>query len=149
MSVKSIPTPLKGGRVPGREGMDEIELIEERYRNGELHSITAHLVEFVTRHREEIIAMAKPDGSEPRLLDAVKNMVQQRGSIHLPSEMADQIKEINNEIWYRGEKGDLDRSKIKEEWAMKYAAMWRQFRIKEILFVVDRKKDEILAALKA
>ncbi len=128
--------------------MEDIELIEERYHKGELHSITAHLVEFVTRHRDEIHEMVKANGSDQHLLDAVKNMVQQRGSIHLPSEMADQIKEINNEIWYRGEKGDLDRSKIKEEWAMKYAAMWRQFRIKEILYVVDRKKDEILSVLR-
>ena len=70
-------------------------------------------------------------------------LIQHRGSIHLPSEMADQIKEINNEIWYRGEHGDYNRSKIQEEWAMRYASMWRNFRIKEILFVCDQKAPEI------
>ena len=57
--------------------------------------------------------------------------------------MADQIKEINNEIWYRGEHGDYDRGKIQEEWAMRYASMWRNFRIKEILYVADQKASEI------
>jgi hypothetical protein len=128
---------------------DEFKIIEGLYKSGQLNGICAHLLDFVTRHQEEIRAIAARervvgDG----VVEATKQLVQHRGSIHLPSEMADQIKEINNEIWYRGEHGDYNRSKIQEEWAMRYASMWRNFRIKEILYVCDQKSAEIAAILK-
>ena len=126
---------------------EETRIIEGLYKSGQLNSISAHLLEFVSRHRSEILAMAKSTRGDNGMVDATKQLIQHRGSIHLPSEMADQIKEINNEIWYRGEHGDYDRSKIQEEWAMKYASMWRNFRIKEILFVADQKSVEIEAIL--
>ena len=126
---------------------EEIRIIEGLYKSGQLNSICAHLLEFVSRHRDEIKAIAKRNRIGNNFAEATKQLVQHRGSIHLPSEMADQIKEINNEIWYRGEHGDYDRSKIQEEWAMKYASMWRNFRIKEILYVADQKSDEIDAIL--
>jgi hypothetical protein len=123
---------------------EETKIIEGLYKAGQLNNICTHLLEFVSRHKEEIKAIAARSsraGNGP--VDATKQLVQHRGSIHLPSEMADQIKEINNEIWYRGEHGDYNRSKIQEEWAMRYASMWRNFRIKEILFVCDQKSAEI------
>ena len=113
-----------------------------------MNNICLHLIEFVTRHREEIKAMADKNQIYNANIEATKQLIQHRGSIHLPSEMADQIKEINNEIWYRGEHGDYNRSKIQEEWAMRYASMWRNFRIKEILFVVEQKAPEIEVILK-
>ena len=125
---------------------DELKIIEGLYKSGQLNGICSHLLDFVSRHKEEIRAIA---AREPGVVEATKQLVQHRGSIHLPSEMADQIKEINNEIWYRGEHGDYNRSKIQEEWAMRYASMWRNFRIKEILYVCDQKADEIAAILKA
>jgi hypothetical protein len=128
---------------------EELKIIESLYKSGQLNGICTHLMEFVSRHREEIKAIASR-GIQPNdtFLDATKQLIQHRGSIHLPSEMADQIKEINNEIWYRGEHGDYNRSKIQEEWAMRYASMWRNFRIKEILFVCDQKAPEIEVILK-
>lgn len=123
--------------------MDEQEIIESKYRRGELSSISDHLLEFVERHRKEILDISRDSRDDVPIIDATKQIVQLRGSIHLPSEMADQIREINNEIWYRGEHGDYDRSKIQEEWAMKYASMWRSFRIKEILYVIDRMREPI------
>jgi D-glycero-D-manno-heptose 1,7-bisphosphate phosphatase len=136
--------------IAGRNGsMDEEQkIISELYKSGQLNGICTHLLEFVSRHKAEIRAMAGRDaGINGGLVEATKQLIQHRGSIHLPSEMADQIKEINNEIWYRGEHGDYNRSKIQEEWAMRYASMWRNFRVKEILFVCDQKADEISAIL--
>lgn len=127
---------------------DEIRIIEGLYKSGQLNSICLHLLEFVTRHRQEIQSIARKTRADQNVIEATKQLIQHRGSIHLPSEMADQIKEINNEIWYRGEHGDYNRSKIQEEWAMRYASMWRNFRIKEIMYVVDQKAPEILAILK-
>jgi hypothetical protein len=125
----------------------ELQKLEDLYNCGQLGSICDHVLEFVTRHRGDIVKIAQGPGDK-HLLDATKNLIKQRGSIHLPSEMADQIREINNEIWYRGEKGDFDRSKIKEEWAMKYAGAWRTWRVKEILYVVDRMSEKILGMLR-
>ena len=123
---------------------EELKIIEGLYKAGQLNSICAHLLEFVSRHRDEIKAIASRNHrADNTIVDATKQLIQHRGSIHLPSEMADQIKEINNEIWYRGEHGDYDRAKIQEEWAMRYASMWRNFRIKEILFVVEQKASDI------
>lgn len=128
---------------------DELKIIEGLYKSGQLNGICTHLLEFVSRHKKEILAItANTPISGDGVVEATKQLVQHRGSIHLPSEMADQIKEINNEIWYRGEHGDYNRSKIQEEWAMRYASMWRNFRVKEILFVCDQKADEIAAILK-
>jgi hypothetical protein len=126
---------------------DELRIIENLYKSGQLNGICLHLLEFVTRHRQEIQSIARKTRADQNVIEATKQLIQHRGSIHLPSEMADQIKEINNEIWYRGEHGDYNRSKIQEEWAMKYASMWRNFRIKEIMYVVDQKAPEILAIL--
>ena len=123
---------------------EEQKIIEGLYKAGQLNNISAHLLEFVSRHKEEIRTMAaRNTRTNEGVVEATKQLIQHRGSIHLPSEMADQIKEINNEIWYRGEHGDYNRSKIQEEWAMRYASMWRNFRIKEILFVCDQKAPEI------
>lgn len=128
---------------------EELKIIEGLYKSGQLNSICAHLLEFVARHRVEILAIAaQAPASRDGVVEATKQLVQHRGSIHLPSEMADQIKEINNEIWYRGEHGDYNRSKIQEEWAMRYASMWRNFRVKEILYVCDQKAGEIASILK-
>jgi len=125
----------------------EKQFLAELFDAGQLSNIKEHLLEFVQRHREDIVRLAQgPD--DKHLLDATKIMVSQRGSIHLPSEMADQIREINNEIWYRGEKGDFDRAKIKEEWAMKYAGSWRTWRVREIIYVCERMSGEILASLR-
>ena len=126
---------------------EEKRIIEGLYKSGQLNGICTHLLDFVNRHRKEIQAIAKNGPADNGLVDATKQLIQHRGSIHLPSEMADQIKEINNEIWYRGEHGDYDRAKIQEEWAMKYASMWRNFRIKEILYVCDQKAVEIKTIL--
>jgi hypothetical protein len=127
---------------------EETKIIEGLYKAGQLNSICAHLLEFVSRHKEEIKAISsRSSRADNGAVNATKQLIQHRGSIHLPSEMADQIKEINNEIWYRGEHGDYNRSKIQEEWAMRYASMWRNFRIKEILFVCDQKADEIHSIL--
>ena len=129
---------------------EEQKIIDGLYKSGQLNGICTHLLEFVARHKKEILAIAAQDlGSGDGMVEATKQLIQHRGSIHLPSEMADQIKEINNEIWYRGEHGDYNRSKIQEEWAMRYASMWRNFRVKEILFVCDQKADEIAAILKS
>ncbi len=125
----------------------EKQALAELWDTGKLKTISDHLLEFVDRHCDDIREMAPGEPSPEVWVEAVKRLVRKRGSIHLPSDMADQIREINNEIWYRGEKGDYNSTKIKEEWALRYAHKWREWRVKEILYVIDRRQDEVAATL--
>ena len=67
----------------------------------------------------------------------------------MAGELKDQKREIENELWYRGEEGNGNRSGIQLEWTARHAAEWRRWRIKEYLFVADRCACEIAALLRA
>ena len=123
----------------------ELNTLKELWNTGKLQTISDHLIEFIHRHSGEISDYMRNSPSPENWVEAVKHLVRVRGSIHLPSDMADQIREINNELWYRGEKGDLNRAKIQEEWAVLYASRWRSWRVKEIIYVIDRRIADVSA----
>ncbi len=120
------------------------ESLSEKFDRGEMDPIYRHLVDFIERHREEILSKIQHPQSPEDYFTLLYQEIERRGSIHLPSEMADQIKEINKEIWYRGEDGLTNRRHITEEWTQRYSIMWRQARKMEILYVLRRRKDELL-----
>jgi hypothetical protein len=126
---------------------NELKSLRAEWDSGKLSGISAHLLEFVNRHRDEILSLANFSYSPEDLLAAVRQCVRQRGFIHLPLDMADQIREISNEIWYHGEHGDFNRAKIQEEWTVKHALTWRKWRVKQILYVVDRRASDVAASL--
>jgi hypothetical protein len=128
---------------------DELRSLNEEWADGKLVGISTHLLEFIERHRPEILQLAHNSYSPDELLDAVRRVVRLRGFIHLPLDMADQIREISNEIWYHGERGDFNRAKIQEEWTVKHAQTWRRWRVKQILYVIDRRASDVVAALLA
>jgi hypothetical protein len=128
---------------------DELKALKAEWESGKLAGISEHLLEFVARHREEILEHAKHSFAPDVLVDAVRAIVRRRGFIHLPLDMADQIREISNEIWYHGERGDYNRAKIQEEWTVKHAQTWRRWRVKQILYVVDRRASDVAEALLA
>lgn len=128
---------------------EELKALNGEWESGKLSGISAHLIEFVERHRQEILEQAKFSYAPEDLVNAARQIVRARGFIHLPSDMADQIREISNEIWYHGERGDFNRAKIQEEWTVKHAQTWRKWRIKQILYVIDRRASEVAAALLA
>lgn len=120
--------------------------LEDKFLAGELTDIEAHILEFVERHHETILNIAatlKENGIKHPYIEATQILVGKRGSIHLPSEMAALIKEINKEKWYRGEEGEDDGAKVKDDWTMKYAQAWRESRKIEILYVIEKKQDEV------
>jgi hypothetical protein len=127
----------------------ELKTLNAEWEAGKLAGISAHLLEFVERHRDEILSMANFSYAPEDLLAAVRQCVRQRGFIHLPLDMADQIREISNEIWYHGERGDFNRAKIQEEWTVKHAHTWRKWRVKQILYVIDRRASDVAASLLA
>ena len=124
--------------------------LEEKFKSGELKDIEDHIIEFVDRHHETILKIAetlKANDVKHPYIEATQILVGKRGSIHLPSEMAALIKEINKEKWYRGEEGEEDDEKVSDDWKMKYAELWRESRKIEILYVIEKKQDEVRAHL--
>ncbi len=127
----------------------ELKTLSAEWEAGRLAGVSSHLLEFIDRHRSEILDLARQSWAPEDLLAATREMVRRRGFIHLPTDMADQIREISNEIWYHGERGDFNRAKIQEEWTVKHALTWRKWRVKQILYVVDRRASDVVAALLA
>lgn len=128
---------------------EEFKALNTEWESGKLSGVSTHLLDFVQRHRQDILQLAQSSYAPVDLLDATRQVVRTRGFIHLPSDMADQIREISNEIWYHGERGDFNRAKIQEEWTVKYAHTWRKWRVKQILYVIDRRASEVVTALLA
>ena len=126
---------------------NELKTRVEEWKTGKLKNLSTHLLGFVDRNRVEILKLARNAKSPEKLVVAAQKFVRRRGYIHLPLDMADQIHEINNEIWYRGEIGDFDRQKIKETWTVRHAPTWRRWRIKQIMFIIDQRASEVAAEL--
>ena len=101
----------------------------------------------MTRHRAAIVQRAGPDADAHALLLAAKQHVILAGAVHPRSEMVDQAREIQDEIWIRGERGEYDRQHIAHEWTSRHAANWRRWRLTEYLYVMDRRARDIVAAL--
>ena len=122
---------------------DELRTLKEEWETGKLNTLSEHLLGFIDRHRTDILKLARNSKSPEKLVEAVRKFVCRRGYIHLPLDMADQIHQINCEVWYQGEKGEKNCQKIKENWTVQHAPNWRRWRIKEILYIIDQRASEV------
>src|SRR5882757_2937277 len=122
--------------------------LELRWYEGRMLLYVEWLISFVVEHREEIVSAVLVNDTAA-LLAATKQLVAQRGSIHLAAELKDQRQEIENELWYRGEKGESCRRGISLDWTARHAAAWRRWRVQEYLFVADRCAGEVAMLLRA
>ena len=123
--------------------------LELRWYKGHMLPYAEWLMAFVERHRDEILLGAGGADDPAALLDATRRLIAQRGSIDMVAEVKDQRREIENELWYRGEKGEHNRAGIQQDWTMRHAAAWRRWRIQEYLFIADRCASEVVALLQA
>ena len=105
------------------------------------------LAGFVERHREEIFREAGGATESTALREAIKRLVFRRGSVAMASENRDQKAEMEKECWYRGQEGAHNRSDVKLKWADNYGREWRQWRVREYLFVIDRCEERLVAHL--
>jgi len=125
-----------------------LEEAERKYREGTLKQTEVYLLEFIERHLEEIIDIASEDGEakDEDILNAVKGEILARGSIQPAFELADMIKEINKEIWYKGEtkKCSQNPKDIAEQWQAEYAVKWHEARIFEIFVVLEHCSSIVL-----
>jgi hypothetical protein len=126
------------------------ESVEAKYKAGELDLTIRHLYEFLERNVDAVIHLAiehKHKGVPQCFLDAAKELIQHKGGLNLPFEMAQVIKEMHKEIWYRGEEGIYDTRTIEEDWQLHYGPKWRQARIIEAHFLVEELQKEVLTIL--
>ena len=121
--------------------------LEARWARGDLHDHAVRLVQFVDRHRSEILAFAGAATDPAAKVHTIKQQIVRVQSVCTLSEMQDQTRAIHDEIWFRGERGEYDRRHIAHEWASRHAAAWRRWRLKEYLFVVDRCAEAMLRHL--
>lgn len=125
----------------------ELFSLELRWYEGRMLRYVEWLLDFAERNREEILSAAGPEPDPRALLAETKRRITQLGSVHLPGELSDQRREMENELWYQGERGVHDRAAIQLQWCTRHAAAWRRWRIHEYLFVADRCEHLIAGAL--
>lgn len=126
-----------------RTAEDEVAQLDEEFKSGQLDRLTPSIATFVKAQRKHLSTTSENVSSLKEVLTTLKHQIIQVRSIDSRNEMNDQIKAINDEIWFRGERGEYDRSKIATDWACNHAANWRRWRIKEYLYLVDRRSDLI------
>jgi hypothetical protein len=124
---------------------EEHHALEVRWYKGEMLPYVEWLFEFADRQRGEILRLAGPDAGPGQVLATIRQLITQRGSMHMAAEMKAQMREIEKELWYRGEKDPRARAEIKQQWTAKHAAAWRRWRVQEYLFVVDQCGDQLAA----
>ncbi|MBU1652339.1 hypothetical protein KKA00_08970, partial [bacterium] len=69
------------------------ETLATKFEKGELEEVRLHLLEFAERHAGDIRMQIEENGHS--LVEAIRLTVLKKGGIHLPTEMAEQIREIN------------------------------------------------------
>lgn len=133
--------------VEAVDGSDEH--VAHPWNAGLLRDHVDRVLAFVERNRYAILRVAGPARDHEKLLAITKRLIVSAGAVHAPSEMRDQVREIQDEIWIRGERGDYDHVNIAHEWTSLHASNWRAWRVKEYLFVADRAANDIVATLGA
>lgn len=126
---------------------EEHQALELRWYEGRMLPYMEWIHAFAEKHRAEILRIAGPGASPEQLVAAVKQLIVQRGSMHMAAELKDQMREMEKELWYSGEKDERARSEIKQRWTVRHAAAWRRWRLQEYLFVVGLCRDQLTAQL--
>ena len=107
---------------------EEQQALEIRWYEGRMLPYVEWILEFAGKHREEILRTAGPGASADQLVAVVKDLIVQRGTMHLAAELKDQMREMEKELWYSGEQDPRARAEIKQQWTTRHAAAWRRWR---------------------
>ena len=121
----------------------ELAALERKWTEGKLRHHVDVLLAFVAERRADILRLMGDQPGPVGWVEVIKQLIVELGCVHPKSEMRAQIDEIQREIWYRGEAGDHNVDQIKMEWTVKHAPQWREWLIKEYLFVADKCAGEI------
>ena len=140
--------------------------LDDEWRRGLLGKIEADLNEFLEEHAKEIrIALKNRDTtmiraagkkksngqlSDQEMLDlVVRRILWRRGTVHPRHDLEEQQKEIDQEIWYEGERtqGPVTtkrREEIARHWAHLHAARWREWHVMELLYTWEKMTPQIM-----
>jgi len=139
-SVDDAPRPTESG-----EPCDgaERQKLEQLWREGRLQKHLESLEAFYRAKRKDFLQRIQACREPGQLLSIARQLVVECGVVDPIAEAADQIREIESEIWIQCEHSKQERERIACEWASRYAVQWRQWRIKEYLFALERMQDRL------
>lgn len=125
----------------------ERQLLEQLWQAGRLQRHLDALERFYRQKRDEFKQLLDTTSDNEEIVQIAQYLVAQSGIVDRLTETLDQIKEIESEIWIQGEVGNHDRDKIAEEWTLRHARAWREWRIKEYLYAVERMDSRLAECL--
>ncbi len=117
---------------------EALRTLENDWRCGLLRDRVQCWKHFIRKHWDHIHLSLGPNRDDFMILETTKSKLKAERFLDLRSEMEDQAKAIQAEIWIRGERGEHDRYRICQEWAATHAETWRRWRIQENLYVADQ-----------
>jgi hypothetical protein len=121
----------------GKFGNPEIIGIEREYKSGKYDLLEDKLASFVEKNNDLIDRVQKKFSTD-RLV-ALKLLLLQRKSVHMPTEVKMQLDEIRTEALYRG---TSDHEDVARDWAKKHAAGWRDRYTLVLGFILDTKQEK-------
>ena len=116
----------------------ELLVLEASWNKGELKKYVPLVEAFVEEQEKAIRAEYGPRASGDQISRVLIDLILTNGTLDHASEMLDQNEEILKELWIRGERGDVDRARICQEWTRKYARSWRRWRVLIYTFIAIR-----------
>jgi len=128
---------------------DELKQIKQNYQRGKYSSLSKSLKLFIRKNARKILVFKGEFEEEQKtkltLEEAVRFFILDRKIIDLQSDIKEQLKEMDKELWYRGEKQENpNRDQTYMQWIKQYGAAWRIHRTREIVYVFNQSPKEYL-----
>ncbi|MBK1879217.1 hypothetical protein [Pelagicoccus mobilis] len=128
---------------------EERERLQRLWDSGKLQQHAKALERFYRKKHQELRQLLSSTYEDDDLIEAAKILVIQNKIVDQIAEGLDQLKAMESEIWIQGEQGNHDRAQIALEWTERHAAAWREWRIKEYLYTVERMEQSLKNCLTA
>ena len=130
-----------------RTSTEERETLEREWVEGNLVHRHEQVRRFIGEQRAVIFQLAEDPRDAASFVAATRQLIATLRTVHHQSEMRDQMREIYDEIWYCGQRGEFDTKQITRDWVADHGSNWRRWRIKEYQFVAGHCGAEIDAAI--
>lgn len=122
---------------------EERQTLQQLWDSGKLQRHAQALERFYRKKHQELRHLLSATYQDDDLVEAAKLLVLQNKIVDQIAESMDQLKAIESEIWIQGERGNHDRNQITLDWTQQHAAAWREWRIKEYLYTVERMEERL------
>ena len=128
---------------------DELEEIRINYDRGEYVKLAESVRTFLAEHGERVLEFKEHiEGKFKKqfsLEHAIRLLILDIKTVNTKLDLEDQRKVIGLEAYIRHEHGSTESDEeIAIDWIKKYAGAWRIHRIREIVYVFERSKEEYL-----